>query len=274
MLWIGTALDTELTLARQWAGELADVIDVESIEAAVSDGPPCFENRSPAVVLFASPTPGRWSPTDCLAVSRRWPLAPLASVAGTLVEGRRRSGPGLPGVEEMAWNELPGRMSWWIHDRARGRPGGLGMPTTARREERLLEAAERVAEFAAGAAGPLSIAASRAADLEPLADLVTAAGRPPGRKTVGRPPLDESADVLVWDVSEITATDLTWLAMLTANRPRVAVVLLDSFPRGDTTRAAVDAGARAVLPRPLSLETLSGVLLRLENTDFAGRACG
>ncbi|MCE9629833.1 MAG: hypothetical protein K8S94_03820 [Planctomycetia bacterium] len=264
VLWVGACDDPELALARTWADELADVFEAPTPDAAVASPPEAFLERSPAAVVLASPTPARWSLVDCITLSRRWPLAPLVSVAGSLVEGRRRSGPALPGVEEVAWNELPGRMAWWMHDCARGRPGSLGMPTTSRREERLLEAAGRVADFATQPGRRVSVAASRASDVEGLADVLTAAGRPPLRRTCGRPALDEPADILVWDVSEVSTVDLTWLAMLTANRPRLAVVLLDSFPRSDSTLAVLRAGGRAVLSRPMSLETLAGMLLRLE----------
>jgi DNA-binding NarL/FixJ family response regulator len=67
--------------------------------------------------------------------------------------------------------------------------------------------------------------------------------------------------VVVWDVPAITAADLTWISLLTAHRPARAVVVLESFPRADTTRAALEAGAVAVLGRPVSMEALSGVLL-------------
>ena len=266
VLWVGTCIDAELALARMWAGELADVYETPTPDAAVASPPETLGRRSPAAVVLASPTPANWSLVDCITLARRWPLAPLVSVAGSLVEGRRRSGPALPGIEEVAWNELPGRMAWWMHDRARGRPGSLGLPATSRREERLLEAAGRVAEFATRPGRRVSVAASRADDVESLADVLTAAGRPPLRRTCGRPTLDEPADILVWDVSELSAADLTWLAMLTANRPDLAVVLLDSFPRGDSTLAVLRAGARAVISRPMSLETLAGMLLRLETS--------
>ncbi|MEX0670741.1 MAG: hypothetical protein WD060_09825 [Pirellulales bacterium] len=266
VLWVGACIDAELALARMWAGELADVYEMSTPDAAVAAPPEAFVERSPAAVVLASPTPASWSLVDCITLARRWPLAPLVSVAGSLVEGRRRSGPALPGIEEVAWNELPGRMAWWMHDRARGRPGSLGLPATSRREERLLEAAGRVAEFAMRPGRRVSVAAARADDVESLADVLTAAGRLPLRRTCGRPTLDEPADILVWDVSELSAADLTWLSMLTANRPDLAVVLLDSFPRGDSTLAVLRAGARAVISRPMSLETLAGMLLRLETS--------
>lgn len=266
VLWVGACVDPELALARTWAGELADVFETPTPDTAVAAPPESFLERSPAAIVLASPTPARWSLADCITLSRRWPLAPLVSVAGSLVEGRRRSGPALPGVEEVAWNDLPGRMAWWMYDRARGRPGSLGLPATSRREERLLEAAERVAEFASQPGRRVSVAASRADDVESLADVLTAAGRPPLRRTCGRPALDEPADILVWDASELSAVDRTWLAMLTANRPELAVVLLDSFPRSDSTLAVLHAGARAVISRPMSLETLAGMLLQIETS--------
>jgi hypothetical protein len=40
-------------------------------------------------------------------------------------------------------------------------------------------------------------------------------------------------------------------------------VLLESFPRGDSTASALRAGASAVLGVPISLESLTGTLQRL-----------
>ncbi|MFM8734310.1 MAG: hypothetical protein ACKOC8_03850 [Pirellulales bacterium] len=269
LLWIGAADDVELDLARSWARQMTYLVEAADIASACAGSWPGFVDRSPAAVLLASPTPFAWSVHDCIAVARRWPLAPLVSVCTSLVDGRRRSGPQLPGVEEVAWSDLPGRLSWWLHDRGRGRPGGLGMPATARREERLLEAAGRVTEFGSRGGGRVAVAAARQIDLEGLADLLTAAGRPPVRRVCGRPAVDEPADIVVWDVASASADDLTWLRMLAANRPGLAVILLESFPRGDWCAAALASGAAAVLARPASLESLTGLLLRLDAAHAA-----
>jgi len=262
VLWVGDRTHDELAIARAAAARLADVHDLATLDDAVTVTIPVFRDQCPAVILLASPGPLSWSLGGCAALSRRWPLAPLVSVATTLVDGRRRSGPALPGVEEVPWNELAGRLAWWLHDRRRGLPGSLGQPATSRRDERLLEFASRLAEQAAGGrVGAVSVAASRTIDLEGLAEVVTALGHPIRTRMRGRPPLDDPATVVVWDVASITAADLTWLALLSAHRPDRAVVLLESFPRADTTRAALEAGAVAVLGRPLSMESLSGVLL-------------
>ncbi len=269
LLWIGGGIDAELECARSWARQMAAVVEAADTAAACAASFPAFADCSPAVVLLASPTPFAWNIRDCIAIARRWPLAPLVSVCTSLIDGRRRSGPQLPGVEEVWWSELPGRLTWWLHDRGRGRPGGLGMPATARREERLLEAAERVAEFAKHPGCRIAAAASRPVDLEGLADLLSAAGCPPVRRICGRPAVDEAADVVVWDVASASADDLTWLRMLAANRPGLPVILLESFPRGEGVAAALAAGAAAVLARPTSLESLTGLLLRLDATRRA-----
>jgi hypothetical protein len=184
-----------------------------------------------------------------LLIARRWPLALIVSVGTSLVDGRRRSGPPLPGVEEVAWHDLAGRLDGWLAAFAAGRPGPLGLPTTARREERLLAATD---------------AARESRDNSPEME---------GRAT-GRPRLDEPAAVLVWDVGHLEDEDLAWLRMLAANRPRLGIVILESFPRGDSTAAALLAGAYAVLGRPVALEALVGTLARLETVALVGTPTG
>ena len=95
----------------------------------------------------------------------------------------------------------------------------------------------------------------------PMAENLAAAGYTVARRSIGRPPLDEPADVLVWDVERCTDEQLSWLGMLTANRPALTVVLVVSFPRREVVDAAKAAGAAAVLGRPLAVESLAGALV-------------
>lgn len=233
-------------------------------------------DRCPDVVCLASDFPGRWLLADAVAVSRRWPLAPIISVTTSLADGRRRSGPPLPGVEEVAWSDLPGRLAWWFVDIAAGRPGTLGLPATARREDRVLEVASRLRSAPGRVVLPwrLSVAARRSIDVDGTADLLAAAGHPIVNRICGRPSLDEPADALVWDVETLDQADLVWLRMLSANRPHLTVLLLDSFPSHDTTMAALDAGAAAVLARPVSLESLAGTLVWLKTRPQTGSPTG
>lgn len=299
--WIGPPAGDELAWARRAAADLATVLDFAdagAVLAAPADGP------WPALAFLASDVASRWTLADLIAISRRWPLTPLVSVAASLVEGRRRTGPPLHASEEVPWCELPARLRWWLADREAGRPGTLGLPATARREDRAVEAVaalrargpgpprpsspwpiDRQAEGSAGRRSPhpavtdgsdgppgpptragarVSVAAARASDLEGLADLVAASGRDVVRRSCGRPPLEETADVLVWDTGALAADHLAWLRLLVANRPKLAVVIIDSFPRAETTFLALQAGAAAVFGRPVSPESLAGALAARE----------
>ena len=265
--WLGDADVEELVLARSQVAALADVVD--------GDEPPA--DRPPTLAVLAAHRPARWTLAEAVAVSRRWPLAPLVACTTSLADGRRRSGPWLPGVEEVPWHDLAGRLAWWLVELAAGRAGSLGWPATARREERHADSATRVREVVAASGEPPSVAVAGGCriSVEGTADLVAAAGFPVVGRTRGRPRLEEQADVVVWDTATPAGTDLAWLGMLAANRPGLGIVVLDSFPRGDTARAALRAGAAAVLGRPAGLEALAGTLLRLKTgADTAIGATG
>lgn len=256
--WLGDATADELALARAWVGEFATLF--EPVADEVSDS-------HPTVAVLAAHRPAPWTLSAAAAVSRRWPLTPLVAVVSSLADGRRRSGPWLPGVEEVVWHDLPGRLTWWLAELAAGRPGTLGLPTTARREERITESAGHVRAVVAARGQPPGVAVAGACrtSLEGVADLLTAAGFRLTSRFHGRPRLDDDADLLVWDAGRPSETDRAWLEMLAAHRPELGIVLLDSFPRGDTVRAALRAGAAAVLGRPVGLEALVGTLLRLRS---------
>jgi hypothetical protein len=280
--WIGSARSAELSWARDRVAACTAVIDVISpAELAARVDP--VTGPWPAVAVLASDMPSRWTLADAVAVSRCWPLTPVVSVCTPLAEGRRRSGPPLPGVEEVAWNELPTRLAGWFADLDAGRPGVLGLPAASRREDRVLEAAARLRAAARGDGEPLRVAAAarHAVDLDGTAAVFAASGAAVIDRTVGRPRLEVTADLVVWDVEQITADVLTWLRMLTIQQPGLSVVLLDSFPRADTSLAALDAGALAVLGRPLAVESLAGLISALKTippgaagTDLGAGASG
>lgn len=270
-VWVGPTAGAELELVREALSGRLDVVECRTAAEAAAWG--AATGHQPAIVLMAADRPGRWSLDVVVAVARQWPLAALLGVATSLGEGRRRSGPTIAGIEEVAWYELPGRLECWLAELATGRAGALAAPPTARREERLLEAIESARTIERGESrAPVWIAGGRGADLDGLADLLVLAGRRVAGTTPGRPPLDLVAALLVWDAVAIGPDDLAWLRMVAANRPGVGIVLLESFPRGDSAQAALRAGAAAVVGRPITLEALEGTLRRLER--LAGETRG
>jgi len=277
VLWIGDTESVEMSLVRDAMAVDADIVDVATPRDAAALAA-AGERRSPAFAVLAADRPGRFAQTDAVLVSRAWPLVPLVSAASSLVDGRRRSGPPLPGVEEVPWHDLPGRARWWLAALDAGLPTSLGLPATARREERVLDAVVACGRRAASAlaAGPVevAVAASRGEGVEGLCDLLDVAGHVVVQRVVGRPPVDLSAAALVWDAGELGPDRIEWLRLVSANRPGLFTVVLESFPRGDSVVEAVRAGARAVLGRPVSLEALAGTLLGMRNAGQPGLSRG
>lgn len=265
-VWLGAARDAEFASVQAAIAGVVELVGGESLAAAEA-----ATGSGPDFVIFAADRPGRWTAAAAAAVLRRWPLAAAVSVATSLGDGRRRSGLLLAGVEEVAWYELPARLFAWAEDLRAGRCGALGIPATARREERLLDALDALAATPPARRLPVTLAGRPGADLDGLADLLELAGRRVAAVARGRPPLDLPTRLLVWDAVAMNAEDLAWLRMLAAHRPEVGSVILESFPRGDAALAAVRAGAAAVLGRPVLVESLEGTLRRLEAVaDFPG----
>lgn len=271
-LWIGEA-DDELGLARAWIHPTLERWRSTLLEySAPLDAArrAALAPATPLVAMLATDRPARWTLDDTLALSAAWPLMPIVSIASSLVDGRRRSGPPLPGVDEVPWYELPGRLENWLHSWEAGRPGTLTAPSTIRRDERLLGV---TAEPATGVR--VAIVAPTEFDAEGLAAVVAMAGGSVTSASRGRPQLDESADVLLWDVGRSAAQAIPWLGMLAANRPGLRIVIVEAFPRADAARAAIEAGAAAILGKPLALEALTGLLRRFSTpADGLGAAGG
>jgi hypothetical protein len=273
--WVGSVTRPEHAWARTAAAAIAPLCDITAIDHAAEG-----REVSPTVTLLATDRPGRFAVADAVAIARRWPLTVMVSVATSLADGRRRSGPAFPGIDEVLWCDLPGRLGWWISEVRAGRPGMLGLPSTARREDRLFEAAAQVsgARLAGRPSRGIAIAARCSADLDGLAALVAAVGHDIVRCPSRRPPVDVEADLVIWDAEALDTSHLAWLRILTTHRPGLDVVLLDSFPHQETASAALAAGAMAVLSRPLALETLAGTLLAGKNMPGIGvgglPACG
>lgn len=266
VLWVGEIDDLELTIARESLVRLTGCVVIRATVPVVGSrsshrGADLLGTSAPDCILVAIDRPGRWSSEQVLGLSLAFPLTPIFAIATSLGDGRRRSGPPLPGVEELAWHDAGGRLARWFADLDAGLPRSLGLPPTVRREERFHEApAFQPQSRPVGPLAPVTVAARSPLDLDGLVDLLAAAGHPIGERTLLRPQLSPPDRLVVWDAGRFDGKDLEWLRLLVANRPGVAVVILDSFPRGDVARGALRAGASAILGRPVGLEVLAGTL--------------
>ena len=269
VVWIGPDSD-ELNLTRDLVALDLERLGIpfktfDCLEDAFKEA--THTPQTPQLGVLATNSTAQWS-IECIAqLTRAWPLMPVVLVTSTLVEGRRRSGPALPGIEDVPWCDLPGRLHTWLSTWQMGRTGTLAAPMASRRDERLLGITANTNDTQK----TVSVVASTPMDAEGIASLIPLAGGVLTTTSYHRPSLEESSSVLIWDVGTPTSDDMSWLAMLSANRPHLKIIMIESFPRADTVRAALDAGATAVITKPLSHEALMGIFSQIDvDTDGIG----
>ncbi|NCA12447.1 hypothetical protein EBR56_11735, partial [bacterium] len=110
--WLGPTAGAELAVVRAAVEGQCELAEHATVAGAIAEAG--VAGRWPDLVLLAADRPGRWPPEAVATVVRQWPLATVVGVATSLGEGRRRSGPALTGIEEVAWHDLPGRLECWL----------------------------------------------------------------------------------------------------------------------------------------------------------------
>lgn len=266
LLWIGEAVRArEFRLALDASEHLLPISELPTVATALEHP----VNPPPTLICLAEPRPGIFTASHVLALSRQWPLARLIAVAACLADGRRRSGPDLPGVITVPWHDLPARLRAWLSALAEGRPCSLDQPLTARRDERWLDHHNPTEPSHELADRPrVTVAADSNLTAKTVGELVQSSGGRVATRHRGRPPITDTSDLIVWDVGDTSEPHLSWLRLLAGQRPGRLIVLLCSFPRAELVQAALAAGATAVLGRPTDREALSGILLA-HKTDLS-----
>ena len=217
----------------------------------------------PDLIVLAQIRPGEYRDDEIAELRRRFPLTPLIVLLGPWCDGEMRTGQPLAGVMRMSWH----RAAWWLSrelDRhLAGRCPAWGWPATITDDERLLRlvaattTARQVRKVeTAPTAALIGLRIDRAGWADAVADTLRDAGLasvwlPPER------PVDlRGAAAILWDGDGLPRERLADLAQtVTAWRP-VPVLALWDFPRPEDHRAAEEAGAAALVAKPLFNEQL------------------
>jgi ActR/RegA family two-component response regulator len=222
------------------------------------DGPaPAEGEGEPAAIILAQSYPGQFA---AAAIERLQALAPLARivvVAGSWCEGEMRSGRPWPGAIRLYACQAEPRLRRELAALLAGEPTPWTLPPTATEEERLLAAAERDVP---PRQGQVAIFGRRAA----LTDWLAAACRQRGyTATIAAP--DDVAVVTAPHAAILDCDDLDAMAVAEARELAIRLapaplIVLAGFPRADQVRAALAAGAAAVLAKPIAFDDLDGQL--------------
>ncbi len=212
------------------------------------------------IIVLAQAYPGEFSPAAVERLRQLAPLARMVALLGSWCEGEMRSGKPWPAAVRTYWHQWPARADLELRRLAAGRDSTWALPATATEEERLLADAGQPLPQRHG----LIVIYARSFV---VADWLSAACLRYGHATVWwhprrRPQVRGAAAVVFdgWDCGEEVCRTLRQVAAAMAPAPLVA--LLD-FPRIEDIERARDAGAAAVLSKPLHLQDLFWQLDRL-----------
>ncbi len=272
LLWIGDLHQTaEFCQVVDAIGHEIEIQHYPSVDAALKAT--AISQPEPTIICLAETHPGQVHYKDVLRLIHHWPLSRVVAVGSCLSDGRRRSGPVMDGILEVPWHDLPSRMRVWLQRIKTGVPSSLSRAPTLRREERwLAEAIERQTfcdTVDQSAQATVTVAASSKMMAEAVSELVPAAGGILVNCVSGKPAIQDTADVILWDLYDSPESQLEWIRLLTSQKPNRAIALLCSFPRGDTAQAAMEAGATAILGRPTDCEAIRGVLFMAKTALLA-----
>lgn len=255
VLWIGDCNWPEFCAAYSSLCAASRVTTAATVDEAWHN----FDDADPPdLFVVAQPWSGCHATRRLEALRRRAPLARVIALVGSWCEGELRSGEPLPGAYRVVWHQWEPRIGRDLERWAERRCPAWGLPVTATDDDRLLAAADE----SPSAANGLVVIVSPTHD---MSDLLSGACRARGLATVQlRPGCVETiagATAAVWDAGpgEGSFDDLARTAAALKDAPLVALL---SFPRLEHRKAAIAAGATAVLATPLLLDELFWHLVR------------
>jgi len=229
-------------------GRVAHLPDTEAAAAALGGG-----EHTPDAIVIAQAYPSQFSHRGVDRLRRLAPLARILGLMGSWCEGEMRTGKPWPGVIRVYWHQWRARCHQQFGHMIRGESSAWALPVTATEEERLLAASDDALTRRQG----LIAIYTRLFEME---DWLSAACRSIGCSTVWlRPPRAarvEGATAAMFDGSGLQGDNRDELAHLcTTLRPAPVIAIVD-FPRIEDHRRAMDAGAAAVVSKPLHVEDL------------------
>ena len=218
----------------------------------------------PDLIVVAQAYPAEFSHE---AIDRLRRLAPLGQVVGLLgswCEGEMRTGLPWPASVRLYWHQWPGQCHRQLSLIGRGECSAWGLPATAAEEERLLLDSRQPISDRSG----LVAIQTRLFEME---DWLSAALRSRGYSTVwlhaSRPARVKAASAALFDGSDMRGGEVDELQHLCRTLAPAPVITLLDFPRIGDHRRALQAGAAAVLSKPVRIEDLFWELDRVLETD-------
>jgi len=253
VLLVGSTFRWEFREARAVLERFSRV--VPAIDAATAAAVIETDEVAPDVIVVAQAYPGQFSAEAIDHLRRLAPLSPVIGLLGSWCEGEMRTGEPWPGTLRVYWHQWASPTEQELRRLSRGECSSWGLPATATEEEHLLASVAQT-PYQPSRQGSILVR-SQQFDMQ---DWLAAACRMRGYRTewlrAGRSIAAEDATAVIFDASDEIEAELEDLRRLARAVPGVPLIAVLGFPRMEDRGRALEAGAAAVLSKPLLVNDL------------------
>jgi hypothetical protein len=217
-----------------------------------------FDDEPDLCVLLAG-RPVEFSHANVERIRYAAPLARIVGLLGAWCEGEPRTGHPWPAVPRIYLHRWQDWFQTELATLAAGRCGMLSLPLTLTEEERLLHAPGSVH----GRHGLVAIHSPSRSMMSMLVEACAALGYDAVELSACN--ADSSPEVGIYDIAACTDSEFDELRGRTAEWPATRWIALAGFPRDDDYRRVLEAGATAIVSKPLLIDEFAVALARVNS---------
>lgn len=229
-----------------------------------------LSSREPVLIVLAQSARGQFSQPAIDQLSTTFPRARIVVMLGSWCEGETRSGSPLSGVSRLYAAEFAARIRRLENPFAVSRAFDPNLGD----EEKLLAQA-----YADRPQGKFIVVADDLSFAESIRDSISHGNRIAIATRIDASVRISNVDAIVYDANPNRVSRRRDIKALSIRYPSASIVALCDFPRGEECVELESLGVASVLPKPFSIDDLSGELARLQNaplqaSDRRGQATG
>lgn len=248
ILFVGDRARPEFAPIASWLA-LRDTQFSKDISAAIARIKAGF---TPTIIVVAQPWPGYVSAAQIESLRQAAPLARIAGLLGTWLEGEARTGKPWPAVWRTYWHGWLPRFEEELERLAAGEETFWSLPSSATDEERLLHVVfqDQAAKPAISPPKRLAIISANRETAESLADICRNRGwKAHWLKSISET-FPKNIDLAIFDSRNLHKNEVSQISNFKSEISNAPLIVLTGFPRFADIEQLKSMGIAAVISKP------------------------